>query len=110
MATPRAPTLLQLLQRGLRVWLVVFCACTLTISLFLAPYLASHHDFGHHHPEGTPEHVHTVSAVLGSATAPAAPLTLTPWLTVVFLVSLPNAPWVQAALNGVQQARAPPSH
>ncbi|HEX7023110.1 MAG TPA: hypothetical protein VF171_09655 [Trueperaceae bacterium] len=58
--------------QAFRLGFATFLACLLTSALFFAPVLATHLDFGHRHPPGTPPHVHTINGVLGGtlATAP----------------------------------------
>lgn len=53
-------------ERSGRAGLLVFLALVLTSSLFAAPTLAAHHDFGHTHPEDAPKHVHAITGLLSA--------------------------------------------
>lgn len=47
-----------------RAGILVFLALVLTASLFAAPALTTHQDFGHRHPENSPFHFHAIAGIL----------------------------------------------
>ncbi len=95
-------------KRGLRLWLVVFASWLLTTALFLAPYLAGRHDFGHSHPESMPEHVHSIEAVLGAALEVAPVTPREDSLGLVLVIALYAVILPAVGLPDDRLARAPP--
>lgn len=80
----------------------------LTTALFAAPVLAAEHDYGHAHPEGTPEHVHTLDAVLGAgAESGGSDLSVT--LSVQTAAPLPHVAPQSATPYASHHSRAPPT-
>lgn len=106
-ALAQGPSAQGLLAEGLRLWLTVFTAALLTTALLAAPKLAGEGDFGHVHPEGTPEHVHNLSGVLGSALQVTPPVATEAALSLVCLLE-PVCLERGIRLSTRQQARAPP--
>lgn len=86
------------------------CTFWLLAALMAAPLLAQAQDFGHHHPEGTPDHVHPLDMVL--VVSPVAALATGPstaWAVVTTVsVAVVNAPGqAPRAYQGLP--RAPPA-
>lgn len=58
-------------SRALRAGAAAFLSTTLFVGLLISSYWAGHTNYpGHQHPEGTPEHTHTIIQVAGAAAMP----------------------------------------
>ena len=68
---------------ALRAGLVTHLVATFAVLLILIPWHAAHSEFpGHHHPAGTPDHVHGLEQVVGwmtLATALVVIISARPW-------------------------------
>ncbi len=95
-------------RRALRAGLTATLAFVLTSALFSAPLLATQHDFGHTHPEGTPHHVHALDAVLGSSVV-STPQGVPFQLNVGRAPRLPRTPPPPISHNAPHDSRAPPT-
>ena len=68
---------------ALRAGLVTYLVATFAVLLILIPWHAAHSEFpGHHHPAGTPDHMHGLEQVVG-------------WMTLVtaLVVTVFSQPW-----------------
>jgi hypothetical protein len=95
-------------QEAWRLVSSILLAFLLTSALFVAPFVATHGDFAHTHPEDTPRHVHSVSGML-SVTLTAAPLELVAVAVVLYTLSLlRSSSLLSGPVAGANGIRAPP--
>lgn len=90
--------------------LAAFIAATLMVVLFLAPIFAGETNFpGHQHPEGTPDHIHTLeqAAVALSVFEALVVLIFTAPAVVYTLLHTRENPLTRVDF-GLPLARAPP--
>jgi cytochrome bd-type quinol oxidase subunit 2 len=92
------------LRSGFSAWL----AAVLVMALLCSPLVARHQGFNHYHPEGTPEHYHSIDSTLGSPVMTDV-IVITVFMTVLVVLvfrsgrqALPLRCWP------ANQARAPP--
>jgi hypothetical protein len=89
---------------GFSAWLI----SVLLAALFCSPVVATHHDFNHFHPEGTPEHYHGIDSTLGSPVITDL-VVITAFFTVLAVLALQSRlPAVRLLVWPANQARAPP--
>ena len=101
--TPKA------LTEACRAGTGAFLAFLLTSALFVAPFLAAQQNFGHTHPEGTPQHHHALTTVLGHATvAPTVTSVALSFGVCFFLASLYTSLVLASFRDPAHGVRAPP--
>lgn len=91
------------LRSGFIAWLIA----VLLAALFGSPLVAAHHDFNHYHPDGTPEHYHSIDSTLGSPVMTAV-VVITVFFTIVALLGRCGTPLLPLRAWQASQARAPP--
>lgn len=96
-------------RRALRAGVVSWAATTLLVALALSPIVATHEDFGHVHPKGTPPHMHAIATVFLGLQARPAPAPTGPVPSPVALA--PLAPGLHAtdARPYAIRVRGPPA-
>lgn len=96
--------------RALRAGATAHFVCTLVLLFLSLPSWASHTNFpGHHHPEGTPDHVHGLQQVgLVSTAIPAAAADTLPMPSPAYSLPMAEEPRLATFLFQPASARAPP--
>lgn len=92
------------LWSGFIAWL---CG-VLVAALFGSPLVAAHHDFNHYHPEGVPEHYHSIDSTLGSPVITAVVVITVLFAVVALLGPNRRPPVLPLRVRRASQARAPP--
>lgn len=95
------------LELALKSGLLATLASWLTIALFVSPALASQQDFGHQHAPDTPQHIHSIQAILGIGLIVLCVLPEKPRLGRQTHLSAPVLEYYGRAITGFY-SRAPP--
>lgn len=96
-------------KRALRAGLIAWLVTALTLALFMAPIVATHHDFNHYHPEGTPDHYHSIDSTLGSPVVSDVVVITLLLIVLGILAFLPELRLLPLVSWPANQARAPPT-
>lgn len=90
--------------------LAAFIAATLMVVLFLAPIFAGETNFpGHQHPEGTPDHIHTLEqAAVALSLFEAFVVLIVAAPIVLYALALQHSNPLTRVEFGLPLARAPP--
>ncbi len=94
---------------ALRAGVTAYAVTTLVMALACSPFVATHLDFNHVHPAGTPPHTHAISTVFTVNPAAAlSPLAMHQRL-VAFLPVARLRPTLPAGWPDAPHARDPPA-
>lgn len=96
-------------RRAARAGLATWLGSVLLLALFTAPIVATHQDFNHYHPEGTPEHYHSIDSTLGSPVVTEIVIITLLVNVLGVLASLPELRLLTLVSWPANQPRAPPA-
>ncbi len=96
-------------RRALRAGAVAWAATTLLVALAFSPIVATHEDFGHVHPKGTPPHTHAIATVFLALQARPVPEPKDAAESLAAFVALPPGLHARDARPCAIRVRGPPA-
>ncbi len=95
------------LNFAFKVGLSAFLSLLFTLALFASPFLASHQNFAHTHPEETPQHTHSLVAILVALVTNLGTTSTFSFLVVLLICSYTSVV-LQKIFHYRARSRAPP--